>query len=64
MKVVISDAVNEEQCCCRCKHNIRKKHPIYRVICECEIDGHYIGYVANFECVCKMWEEAEDGVSN
>ena len=25
----------------------------------CELDGHYIGYVANFESVCEEWEGSE-----
>ena len=56
----ITDAPNENQCCCFCKHNIRKKdEKMAGIYCECEIDGHYIGYVACFECVCEMWKEAE-----
>lgn len=54
--MTITDIAKEEECCCTCKHNIRKEHPKYRVICECEIDGHCIGYVACFENVCELWE--------
>lgn len=55
----ITDITKEEQCCCTCKHNIRTEYPIYHITCKCEIDGHHIGYVANFERVCELWEEAE-----
>lgn len=58
--MTITDIVKEEECCCSCKHNIRKGHPIYNIICECEIDGHYINYVACFENVCELWKEAEE----
>ena len=26
---------------------------------NCDKDGHYIGYVANFTCVCDEWEMTE-----
>lgn len=53
----------EHECCCSCKHNIRKIDTRLAIVyCECEADGHYIGYVANFENVCELWEEAEDGI--
>lgn len=56
--MIISDVKNEEECCCSCKHN--KRIPEAKFIsCHCDVDGHYIGYVANFESVCKMWESAE-----
>ena len=61
--MTITDITKEEECCCTCKHNIREKETIadiYGIYCECEIDGHYIGYVACFESVCELWEEAEE----
>lgn len=61
----ITNITKEEECCCSCNHNIRKKdEKMAGIYCECEIDGHYIDYVACFERVCDLWEEAEDEVSN
>lgn len=57
--MTITDITKEEECCCSCKHNIREKEKS-GIYCECEIDGHYINYVACFERVCEMWEEAEN----
>ena len=55
------------RCCCNCRHNIRSG-PIGQTVCHCEIDHHYISYVANFEGWCRRWakekkwdnEEAEE----
>ena len=47
-----------ERCCCFCGHNIRSGD-IGKVKCNCEIDGHYIGYVACFESWCKHWCKAK-----
>lgn len=40
--------------CCNCRHNIRTEEKGH-ITCHCEIDGHYIGYVACFEDWCKHW---------
>ena len=40
--------------CCNCRHNIRTGK-IGERECYCEIDGHYIGYIACFEGWCKHW---------
>lgn len=40
--------------CCDCRHNIRTGEPAH-IKCHCEIDGHYIGYVACFEHWCRRW---------
>lgn len=37
--------------CCSCGHNIRNGKGGN----HCELDGHYIGYVANFENWCRHW---------
>jgi hypothetical protein len=29
------------------------------VECNCELDGHYIGYVENFEQTCDEWTRDE-----
>lgn len=54
--MILTDITKESECCCSCKHNIRKKDKNKNIYCECEIDGHYIGYVACFETVCEEWE--------
>lgn len=54
----ITDVTKESECCCSCKHNIRKKKKGW-TYCECEIDSHYIGYVACFDNVCERWEQDE-----
>jgi hypothetical protein len=46
---------SEWKCCCSCKHDIRTGD-----ICNCDLDGHYIGYVACFESVCEEWEGEEE----
>ena len=58
--MTITDITKEYECCCSCSHNIRKSDGKY-IYCECEIDGHYIGYVANFENVCEEWERMKEG---
>ena len=55
----IVDASDDLICCCSCTHNIRKCDGI-DIECYCDIDNHYIGYVANFESVCEEWKEEED----
>lgn len=59
----VTDITNEEECCCSCRHNIRKTdEKMAGIYCECDIDNHYISYAACFESVCKRWEEdAEKG---
>jgi hypothetical protein len=54
----IFDVTNDEECCCSCKHNIRKQDEDGYINCQCDIDSHYIGYVANFESVCEEWKDA------
>ena len=51
----LTDAT-ESKCCCNCKHNIRKEDNEGEIYCECEIDKHYIGYVACFCCSCDKWK--------
>ena len=44
--------------CCNCGNNIRIKDDDGNVIrCECEIDGHWIGYIACFEHWCRRWKK-------
>lgn len=44
--------------CVNCRRNIRKKNEM-GIECRCEIDGHYISYVANFTESCRRWAKAE-----
>ena len=56
--MIIKDVKNKYVCCCSCKHNIRiRPDDDIHVICYCDKDMHYIGYVENFENVCDEWEE-------
>lgn len=43
--------------CCNCGNNIRKKMDGGHVQCYCQIDGHYIGYIACFEDWCRRWRK-------
>ena len=52
----ITEKTKEYECCCSCKHNKRKKDG-ENIYCECEIDGHYIGYIACFDNVCERWKK-------
>ena len=44
-----------KRCCCNCRHDIRTKNNEGRIVCHCEIDGHYIGYVKTFTGWCRRW---------
>ena len=58
--MTVKDVTDESKCCCSCRHNVRTFDDRLHCICNCDKDGHYIGYVANFESVCEEWEgEAE-----
>lgn len=53
----ITQTTNEEECCCSCIHNNRKSDEKQAgIYCECELDGHYIDYVACFVDVCEKWK--------
>ena len=60
----ITEKIKEYECCCSCKHNIRKKDEKGGIYCECEIDGHYIGYIASFDNVCERWVKWDDNRGN
>lgn len=54
--MTIVDAT-DERCCCTCLHNVRKSDEKQAgIYCECDIDKHYIYYVACFEQVCDEYE--------
>jgi len=38
--------------CMSCDHRLADKR-------HCDIDGHYIGYVASFDCWCRHWTDRE-----
>ena len=40
--------------CCNCRHNIRTQAEDI-ITCHCEMDEHYIGYIAYFEGWCRHW---------
>lgn len=44
-----------DRCCCTCDRNKRIEDETGRIKCVCEIDGHYIGYVQNFEYSCRRY---------
>lgn len=43
------------RCCCNCRRNKRSKGKYGTIVCHCEIDGHYIGYLENFDGWCRRW---------
>ena len=47
-------ALARMRCCCNCRRNIRVPKKTY-VECNCEVDGHSIGYVECFEGWCRHW---------
>ena len=40
----------KERCCCFCQHNIRSGEGS-NIECNCELDGHFIGYIPYFSIV-------------
>ena len=46
--------MSRNRCCCNCRHDIRTPKN-GRIVNNCEIDGHYIGYIECFEGWCKHW---------
>ena len=40
--------------CCNCKHNIRTPKRSH-IVCHCDIDNHYIGYVTCMTGWCRHW---------
>lgn len=53
-------ADERKRCCCNCGRNIRQGTEKYGIVCKCEIDGHYIGYIENFEGWCRRWTKGEN----
>jgi len=40
--------------CCNCRHNIRTGE-ITNIECHCDLDNHYIGYIACMTHCCRHW---------
>lgn len=64
-------SVETGKVCCNCRHNIRTPKDDVHVMCHCDIDNHYIGYVQCMEGWCrhwatdkKYWEEIEADKEN
>ena len=55
--MTLTEVTDESKCCCSCRNNIRTHDKVWGCVCHCEIDGHYIGYVNNFDTVCEEWEK-------
>lgn len=49
--------VKKKRVCCNCRHNVRTKDTTGMIKCNCDIDGHYIGYVECFEHWCNHWSK-------
>ena len=49
-----------DRCCCTCDRNERKKDEDGHIHCVCKIDGHYIGYLDNFEGSCRRYALAKE----
>ena len=45
--------------CCNCWHNIRHRDIHDQVMCICEVDDHYIGYMECMEGWCRHWASDE-----
>lgn len=50
--------MSERRCCCNCGRNKRTDTGAH-IECNCEIDGHAIGYLENFEGWCKRWKNGD-----
>ena len=62
--MTIVDVTKDNECCCSCTHNKRAFDKDYHCTCTCELDVHFIGYVANFGSVCEEWEGERHERSN
>lgn len=50
--------MSENRVCCNCRRNIRTRNND-NVVCHCEIDGHYIGYIECMTGWCRRWASDE-----
>lgn len=56
------DEETPEKACISCVHNKRtatSAKDYWMVSCQCEIDGHYIGYCENYYHTCRYHELKE-----
>lgn len=56
---IYSGHEGKDRVCCNCEHNKRMPKSAY-VRCICDIDGHYIGYLENFDCWCRHWAKERE----
>ena len=61
---IMTDACDKaSRVCCNCRHNIRTRKDEAHTECNCDIDGHYIGYVECMSGWCRHWsKEINKGV--
>lgn len=52
--VIYSGHEGKDRVCCNCRHNTRIAQKTY-IDCNCDIDGHRIGYVQGFDSWCRRW---------
>ena len=45
--------------CCNCRHNIRTGEKI-NIECHCDLDNHYIGYIACMTHWCRHWSREKE----
>lgn len=57
--MTLMEVTDEYRCCCSCGHNKRIDQDGY-IVCHCDKDDHYIGYISNFTQVCEEYEAEED----
>ena len=55
-------SVENGKVCCNCRHNIRT-HKETHIECHCDLDNHYIGYVACMSYWCRHWSKNKEGES-
>lgn len=48
--------MKQKRKCVNCGHNIRTKR-IDGIVNHCDLDGHYIGYIENWENWCRRWKK-------
>ena len=47
---------SRKRICCNCGNNKRSKGERGNIVCNCEIDGHYISYVECMTGWCPKWK--------
>lgn len=52
--VDVTDNDIPSRVCCNCRHNIRIGEDA-NIQCHCDVDGHFIGYIACFNHWCRKW---------